>query len=941
MVFVRRFFSLAAALASAALPSPAIATAAASSPGDGAVLQLWGCGAPGSVPDSQTWSLPSSGPPASLVQLLPSSLAVGVYKDSNATGSQLVVGRVGSPGSATLASQQWGLDDTGLLRSRSVPTHCAAAADPIPGSRVLLQVCNASDPLQRFVFVNGSSSSGGSGSGSGGTLRLLVPGPLGSPCLDAGSAASCSLAPWNSSVHCDPLALPSDRAADVASQLTAYDARLLLGGWYDAAGVPRLAVPAFSFAEALHGLGSGCGKPYTDPSTNYTSTGCPTSFPHATLLAASFNRSLWFAVGDAVGAEARAMHNQNGNGLLLWSPNSGAARDPRWGRAQETAGEDPAVVGEFGAAFVRGLQAVGRAGVWRAVGTLKHLLGYDVEGPWLNVSRHTLDVNVSAHDMAEYFAPPFVTAIEKGGAGSAMLAYDAINGLPGCVDAPVTQGIFRTGGGGGGGGGGVGFQGFFVSDCNAVSELYTKRGFVNSTAAAVAAAMLAGTDWDCGRDGFNAGLVEAVETGLLPLASVQAAAQRVLTAVYSLGLADPASVDPYAGSGPQDIDTPAHRALSLEAAVQGIVLLANNATADSPNGAGTPLLPLQLARLRRLAVLGPLANASEAMLSNYYGANSLVDSYTPLLRIGARAGPAGVGIAYAAGLANVTDNRTDGFAEAAAALAGADAGVVFVGLDQSWEREGVDRQALTLPGAQAALVQALQAVGKPLVLVLIHGGPLALEAVVGGPGRMAVVDALYPGQMGGEAVAMILFGEASPSGRLPHTVYVQEWADRRLITDMQLAPHGDGVPGVTNWYADDPSLVLWEFGWGLSYTSFSFEWVGGGWGGEERVVVRGEGEGPSFAVNVTNTGAVTSDVSALAFLHSDVPGEPLQQLFDFARAGALRPGESVVLTFVMGWDKAVGMRGGSGGGGGRRRLRVTIGGGGQGRVEGAVVVVWG
>lgn len=277
----------------------------------GTLVQTWSCGG---ANERQNWTLlPADG--GGVFTALPGGAVLSIPGLSNKSATQL---NVAVADHAAPLGQTWQLDG-GVLRS-TLHGLCAAATDPIPGVAVELQPCNASDPLQLWVHnaTTGSFSLAAATNG----------GPLGPACLDAGSAINCTSGPYAAALFCNATAAPAARAADVARRLTVYDLRNLLGGWYATPGIPRLGVPRFSFAEALHGLGTGCGHAFSNAS--YTTTGCPTSFPHATLLAAGFNRSLWQAVGAVISAEARAVHG----GLMLYTPDINLSRDQRWGRAQ-------------------------------------------------------------------------------------------------------------------------------------------------------------------------------------------------------------------------------------------------------------------------------------------------------------------------------------------------------------------------------------------------------------------------------------------------------------------------------------------------------------------------------------------------------------------------------------------------------------------------------
>jgi hypothetical protein len=448
-----------------------------------------------------------------------------------------------------------------------------------------------------------------------------------------------------------------------------------------------------------------------------------------------------------------------------------------------------------------------------------------------------------------------------------------------------------------------GFQGFVISDCGAFSLICSPacysynlgHNYTQSYATAVGAAMRGGMDAACD-PGFQPSIVPAFASGNVSLATLAAAGARYLQQVFEVGLMQPPADLPYAQYGAERVDTAAARALACQAALQGSVLLRNAAAT----------LPLR--SLWRLAVLGPHANSTRELLSNYHGDTPVVDSQSVLAAL-QRAGQArGFAVEYAPGCASLLCPNASGFPAAAAAAARADAAVVVLGLCSQdcptaedsavREEEMHDRAALTLPGLQEALLKAVAATGTPTVLLLVHGGALAVEWAAANVG--AILDLHYPGQCGGDAAAALLLGDASPSGRLTSTAYLADFVRERNATDMSLAPHGS-VPGITYLYYDRP--VLWPFGWGLTYTNFSYSWGDSGAGGGSSSVdvaawAAGAAAPPPFAVNVTNTGSAASDVTALAFLSSGLPGDPIEQLFDFQRAAAVAPGETVTLYFA-------------------------------------------
>lgn len=464
-------------------------------------------------------------------------------------------------------------------------------------------------------------------------------------------------------------------------------------------------------------------------------------------------------------------------------------------------------------------------------------------------------------------------------------------GTPSCADDALQNGMLR---------GEWGFEGFIVSDCDAIGEIAGGHHFTPNAFGAAIAGINGGTDVDCGMT-YTANLANAVARGNISRAPIERAAQRMLRVVIQLGLLDAVGSNPYDAIGPERLDSPANRQLALDAALQSIALLQNNATA-TPWGAGLPLLPLRAASLRRVALIGPNANATQTLLSNYEGGNTLVNAHSILSAVTARAARSSFTVSYAVGCTNVTGRpniwcqEDAGIAPAVAVAKAADVAVVVVGLcsvcPDGWrvEGEGHDRHVLTLPGRQDELVAAVVATGVPTVVVLVHGGPLAVDAIKGSVA--AILDAKYAGELGGDAVDAILFGDVSPSGRLAGTVYPADFVTQRAMTDMQIAPH-DGRPGITHLFYDGP--VLWPFGWGLSFTTFSFVWADSGAARASTAAF----QPPQYSCNVTNTGSVTSDVSVLGFYSTGLPGEPLQELFDFARVAALAPGATATVVLTL------------------------------------------
>jgi len=364
-----------------------------------------------------------------------------------------------------------------------------------------------------------------------------------------------------------------------------------------ARAIPRLQVPAYDWwSEALHGVAR---------------AGTATVFPEPIGLAATFDIPLIHEMAVAIGTEARAKHNQAVRagrrdimeGLDFWSPNINIFRDPRWGRGQETYGEDPFLTGRMGVAFVTGMQGDDPK-YFRVISTPKHFAVHSGPEP----SRHTINVEVSKHDMEDTYLPAFRAAVTEGRAGSVMCAYNRINGEPACANTFLLQDQLR---------GAWKFSGYVVSDCDAIVDIFNGHKFTRSAAEAAAVSMKAGMDNECA-DFFTKATdnsdylkyLDAVKQGLLSESDLDLALKRLFTARFRLGLFDPPEIVPYAQTPDSEIDSEAHRALALKTARESIVLLKNNGV--------LPLRP----DVKKIAVFGPLAESSVVLHGNYSGTAS-------------------------------------------------------------------------------------------------------------------------------------------------------------------------------------------------------------------------------------------------------------------------------------------------------------------------------
>jgi beta-glucosidase len=760
-----------------------------------------------------------------------------------------------------------------------------------------------------------------------------------------------------------------------------------------APAIPRLGIPAYNWwNEGLHGVAR---------------SGNATVFPQAIGLAATWDTDLVHRVADVISTEARAKYNDaiaRGNtgryfGLTFWSPNINIFRDPRWGRGQETYGEDPFLASRMGVAFVTGLQG-DDAHYLKVVSTPKHFAVHS--GP--EVLRHRFDVPVSLHDLADTYTPAFRATVMEGKAGSIMCAYNSVRGEPACANHLLFDTLRSK----------WGFQGYVVSDCWAISDLHQGHGFVLTLEQAAALAVKAGTDLSCGPE-FGA-LPFAARNRLLASEDIDRAVKRIFEARFRLGMFDPPDRVPWSKLSISDNDTPAHRQVALEAARKSIVLLKNEHAT----------LPLK-SSLKTIAVIGPSADSLNVLLGNYSGTPS---SYTTILdgvrnrfrnakiihavgapvtetsavalpseylRTGGSNSQPGLNAEYFANtnlsgspvlkrvdagvefqwnnvspgpgvpagnysvrwtgelvppvdgdyrLGGSTDGgyrifldgkkfmddwaphgtRTmttlvhlqagHGYAirmeythtwwestarllwlppnlsqEAVNAARKADAVIAVVGITPQFEGEesdssdpgffGGDRLDLNLPRPQQELLEAVAAAGKPLIVVLTNGSAIAVSWAQ--EHAAAVLEAWYPGEEGGMAVADVLSGDYNPAGRLPVTFYKSV---------AQLPPFGNyAMTGRTyRYFTEQP---LYPFGFGLSFSSFNYSDARVS---QEQVAADGT---VTVSVRVTNAGTVPGDeVVQLYLAHPGLEGAPIRALAGFKRVH-LQASTSQFVSFTL------------------------------------------
>lgn len=571
-----------------------------------------------------------------------------------------------------------------------------------------------------------------------------------------------------------------ERVSDLVSRMTLEEKVSQVV--HEAAPIPRLGIPEYNWwNECLHGVGR---------------AGVATVFPQSIGMSATFNEDLIFSVAEVISDEARAKHHEalkHGDrgiykGLTFWSPNINIFRDPRWGRGHETYGEDPYLTGRLGVAFVKGLQGDDPKYL-KVVATPKHYAVHS--GP--EQGRHHFDALVSLKDMRETYLPAFKECVKEGKAVSIMGAYNRTNGEPCSASKTLLQDILRDE---------WGFTGYVVSDCGAICDIHTHHQVTRSPEESAALAVRNGCDLNCGRTYKS--LLIAVQDGLISEEEIDVAVRRLFTARFRLGMFDPPEMVPYAQTPYELNDCEAHRELALKVAQESIVLLKND----------EGLLPLSK-ELKSIAVIGPNARNLDTLLGNYYGTPS---SYvTPLDGIRAKVSPE-TKVWYAEGC-ELTGTSTEGFSEAIAVAKRSDVVIMCLGLSPRIEGEegdvansdgGGDRLHLDLPGAQQHLLETICATGKSIVLVLLNGSALAINWAANHV--PAIVEAWYPGEEGGTAIADVLFGDYSPAGRLPVT-FVKSINDLPPFTDYSMK-------GRTYRYLEKEPL--YPFGFGLSYTTFEY-----------------------------------------------------------------------------------------------------------------------
>ena len=602
---------------------------------------------------------------------------------------------------------------------------------------------------------------------------------------------------------------------------------------HNAPSIDRLGIKSYVWwNEALHGVAR---------------SGVATVFPQCIGLAATFNDGLIYKIADCISTEARAKYNeyqrQNDHmiykGLTFWSPNVNIFRDPRWGRGHETYGEDPFLTAKMGVAFIKGMQGNDPVFLKTAACAKHYAVHSGPEG-----MRHNFNAEVSDKDLYETYLPAFEACVKEAEVEAVMGAYNAVDDIPCCGNKRLLQEILRDK---------WGFKGHVLSDCGAIHDFHGSYKVTDTPAESAAMAVKAGCDLNCGNTYWY--VTESVSKGLLNEEDIDKCVKRLLATRLKLGMIgngengdnESNNNNSNINSGrrtpwddiPYEVnDCPEHHQLSLEAARESMVLLKNDG-----------ILPLKLNDLKNIAVIGPNADSKKALEGNY---NGMPSEYHTVLEgiqsyikdnsyLSVKNKPR---VFYAQGC-ELFGEKEDRLSEGISAALYSDIVILCVGLDSTLEGESGDgfnsdasgdKLTLLLPPGQRKLMESIAALNKPVILVNMSGS--AVDLSYAHEHFSAVVQAWYPGQMGGRAVAELLFGNYSPSGRLPVTFY-------RTTEEL---PHFEDYSMENRTYRYMKNEAFYPFGYGLSYSQFEYSGIRA-----ENTTIR-QGEEFHFSVSVSNTG---------------------------------------------------------------------------------------
>ncbi|HEY9362100.1 MAG TPA: glycoside hydrolase family 3 C-terminal domain-containing protein, partial [Chitinophagaceae bacterium] len=652
------------------------------------------------------------------------------------------------------------------------------------------------------------------------------------------------------------------RVNDLVSKLTLEEK---VGQMLNSApAIDRLNIPAYDWwNECLHGVAR---TPFH-----------VTSYPQAIGMAATFDVNSMKIMGDFTSEEGRAIYNESNRnndrrrylGLTYWTPNINIFRDPRWGRGQETYGEDPFLTGSLAKAFVAGLQG-NDPKYLKAAACAKHYAIHS--GP--ESSRHVFDVNVTNRDLWETYLPAFKDLVVNANVAGVMCAYNAYAGQPCCGSDKLMIDILRNQ---------WHFTGYVTSDCGAIDDFYKTHKLFPDAESSAADAVLHGTDVECGNQTYKS-LTQAVKDGKLTEKEIDESVRRLFTIRFRLGMFDPVAMVKYAQIPITVLESQPHKDHALKMARQSIVLLRNAQLPGQKNN----LLPLSK-RIKKIAVLGPNADNAETQLGNYNGEPSVV---TTVLQ-GIKNELKNTEVFYSKATEFVATEPQD-FSKLIDSIKDADVIIYVGGISPRLEGEemkvntpgfsGGDRTTIALPSVQTDFMKALKATGKPVVFVMMTGSAIAIpweEQNIPG-----IINAWYGGQAAGTAVADVLFGNYSPAGRLPVTFYK---------SDSDLPPF-DEYSMKNRTYRYFEGEALYPFGFGLSYTNFTYSNLKLS---KNKIA---KNESVNAELTVTNNGKVAGDEVVQLYLTQEGGQDaPRYSLKGFKRIH-LAPGASEKVRFTIAPD---------------------------------------
>ena len=623
---------------------------------------------------------------------------------------------------------------------------------------------------------------------------------------------------------------------------------------YDSPEIERLGIDKFNWwNECLHGVARG---------------GTATVFPQAIALAAMFDEQAVSQAAEIIATEARAKYNQSKKrgdidlykGLTFWTPNINIFRDPRWGRGQETYGEDPYLTSRLGCAFVKGLQ--GDKLPYKATACAKHFAVHS--GP--EAQRHSFNAEVSEKELWETYLPAFKALITEAHAEGVMGAYNRLNGEP-CCGSEYLNNLLRNE---------WKFDGYFVSDCWAIADFHVNHHVTKSAPESAALAIKNGCDLNCGNTYIH--LINAYNEGLVSEEDIDRCVKRVIKTRIKLGMFDECT--PYDSISFEEADSPEHNEFSRKCAEKSMVMLKNNG-----------ILPIKKSEVKTIAVIGPAADSRDVLKGNYFGTSSRYVTFLEGIR---EAFEPEVRVLYSEGC-HLFKERVeplalpgDRLSEALGAAECADIVILCTGLDATLEGEegdtgnayaSGDKLDLRFPGLQNEVLEVAYESGKPVILLVLTGS--AMDLAWADEHVNAIMQCWYPGAQGGNAIAQVLFGDACPEGRLPDTFY---------RTSEELPEFTDySKEGRTYRYMKNKPL--YPFGYGLSYTEFSLDNV-------KLSTQKVTPDGVEVTADVTNIGQMDGTQTVLVYVKAEREGTPNPQLKGIAKA-ALKKGETKTVHITL------------------------------------------